>query len=118
MLVQTHNVDHTKVRLLTSCKIKCKLAALVNTYPTYFAVRGEVPRANDPHLVLYYVNYTTVVMGKSNNLTSNLNVVKDLCEELEGFFEAFQMDKYWDEGKNKVTIAFTCERMQPRYLPN
>ena len=57
-------------------------------------------------------------MGYSNKIKSNLQVVKDLCEELEGFYEAFQMDKFWDEGKNKVTIAFTCEKIQKRYLPN
>ena len=57
-------------------------------------------------------------MGPSNRVKSNLDVIKDLCEELEGFFEAFEMDKYWDEGKNKVTVAFTCERIQKRYLSN
>ena len=57
-------------------------------------------------------------MGPSNRVQSNLNVIKDLCEELEGFFEAFEMDKYWDEGKNKVTVAFTCEKIQKRYLSN
>ena len=57
-------------------------------------------------------------MGSSNKVTSNLKVVEDLCKELDGFFEAFHMDKYWDEGKNKVTVAFTCERIQGKYLPN
>lgn len=57
-------------------------------------------------------------MGRSNQLTSNLDVVKELCDELEGFFEAFQMDRVWDEGQNKVTVCFTAERIQKRWLPN
>ena len=57
-------------------------------------------------------------MGRSNKLTSNLDVVKELCDELEGFFESFQMDRVWSEDTNKVTIAFTAERIQKRYLHN
>lgn len=57
-------------------------------------------------------------MGRSNKLTSNLDVVKSLCDELEGFFEAFQMDRVWDKDQNKVTVCFTAERIQKRWLPN
>jgi len=52
-------------------------------------------------------------MGKSN-----LDVVKELCDELEGFFEAFHMDKVWNNANNKVTICFTAEKIHQRYLPN
>ena len=51
-------------------------------------------------------------------LTSNLDVVKEVCEELEGFFEAFQMDKYWNKDKTKLTVAFTAEKIQERYVSN
>ena len=54
-------------------------------------------------------------MGKSNRLTSNLNVVKELCNELEGFFEAFYMDRVWSEDNTKVTIAFTAEKIKRGY---
>jgi len=57
-------------------------------------------------------------MSRSNKQTSNLNVVKELCDELEGFFEAFQMDRVWNENKTKVTVCFTAERMHKRWLPN
>lgn len=46
----------------------------------------------------------------NKHLTSNLEVIKELCEELEGFFEAFTMDKVWSKDRNKVTVAFTAER--------
>ncbi len=57
-------------------------------------------------------------MGRSNTLTSNLNVVKQVCDELEEFFEAFQMDKFWNEDRTKLTVAFTAEKIKARYLPN
>lgn len=57
-------------------------------------------------------------MGLSNYGHSNLDVVKKLCDDLEGVFEAFQMDKVWDAHKNKVTICFTAEKIHKRYLPN
>ena len=57
-------------------------------------------------------------MGKSNTLTSNLDVIKGVCDELEEFFEAFQMDKYWNADKTKLTVAFTAEKINQRYLPN
>jgi len=57
-------------------------------------------------------------MGRSNKLTSNLDVVKDLCDELEEFFEAFQMDRVWSEDNKKVTIAFTAEKIRKQWFPN
>ncbi len=57
-------------------------------------------------------------MGRANTLTSNLNVVKAVCDELEEFFEAFQMDKFWNEDRTKLTVAFTAEKIKARYLPN
>ena len=57
-------------------------------------------------------------MGKSTKITSNLNVVKELCEELEGFFEAFYMDRVWNESQDKVTVCFTAEKIKKRYMPN
>ncbi len=57
-------------------------------------------------------------MGKSNKLTSNLDVVKELCDDLEEFFEAFQMDRVWNEANTKVTVAFTAEKVRKRWLNN
>jgi len=57
-------------------------------------------------------------MGSSNRLKSNLDVVKALCDELEGFFEAFQMDRVWNKENNKLTICFTAEKIKKRWLPN
>ncbi len=54
-------------------------------------------------------------MGKSNTLTSNLDVVKQLCDELEEFFEAFQMDRVWSQDNNKLTVCFTAEKIQKRW---
>ncbi len=54
-----------------------------------------------------------ITMGKANTLTSNLDVIKELCEELEGFFEAFQMDRVWSTDNSKVTVCFTAEKMKP-----
>lgn len=71
--------------------------------------------SDDPLLVLYYMNYTIIVLGQSQ---SNLKIIEQLCKELEGFFEVFEIDKYWDEQRNKVTLAFTCQKIQQRYLPN
>ena len=56
-------------------------------------------------------------MGYSNYQTSNLNVLKELCDELEGFFEAYQMDKVWSKDKSKITIAFTAEKLKRGYTP-
>lgn len=57
-------------------------------------------------------------MGKAIHLTSNLDVVKEVCDELEEFFEAFQMDKVWNKDRTKITVAFTAEKIQQRYMPN
>ncbi len=57
-------------------------------------------------------------MGKSNTLTSNLDVVKELCDELEGFFEAFQMDRVWSQANDKVTVCFTAEKVKKKWFVN
>lgn len=54
-------------------------------------------------------------MGKSTKLTSNLTVVKELCDELEGYFEAFYMDRVWSKDNSKVTICFTAEKLREGY---
>lgn len=55
------------------------------------------------------------MMGRRKALTSNLQVVKELCRDLEGVFEAFEMDKVWSEDGTKVTVAFTAEKLKPGY---
>ncbi len=53
-----------------------------------------------------------VTMGKSKHLTSNLEIVKDLCGDLEGFFDAFNLDKIWSKDGQKVTVCFTAEQIK------
>ncbi len=57
-------------------------------------------------------------MGKSKVITSNLDVVRELCNDLEEFFEAFYMDRVWNESQDKVTVCFTAEKIKKRYMPN
>jgi len=57
-------------------------------------------------------------MGKANTLTTNLDVVKELCDELEGFFEAFQMDRVWSQENDKVTVCFTAEKIKKKWFVN
>ena len=56
-------------------------------------------------------------MGRSNSTTSNLDVVKEVCDELEEFFEAYQMDRVWSKDNDKVTICFTAEKLKRGYAP-
>ena len=57
-------------------------------------------------------------MGRSNHVESNLDVIKELCDELEGFFDAYQMDRVWSKNEDKVTICFTAERMKKKWFTN
>jgi len=57
-------------------------------------------------------------MGTTNQLTSNLDVIKELCDELEGFFEAFQMDRVWSRDNDSVTICFTAQKVKKKWLYN
>jgi len=66
----------------------------------------------------HYMINCTFAMGNSNNITSNLDVVKLLCDELEEFFEAYQMDRVWSKDNTKLTICFTAEKIQKKWLPN
>jgi len=54
-------------------------------------------------------------MGNGRLMASNLNVIKDLCEEIEEFFEAFTMDRVWSSDNSKVTVCFTAERIKPKW---
>ena len=45
---------------------------------------------------------------------SNLEVIKNLCDELEEFFEAFIMDRVWSTDNSKVTVCFTAEKIRPK----
>ena len=57
-------------------------------------------------------------MPKSKELTSNLQVIKEVCEELEGFFEAFTMDRVWSKDDSKLTVCFTAEKIKPKWMRN
>ena len=57
-------------------------------------------------------------MGQSKELTANLQVVKDICEELEGFYESFVMDKVSSKDKSRVTVCFTAEKIKQGCIPN
>jgi len=43
---------------------------------------------------------------------SNLTIIKDLCEDLEGHFEAFTLDRHWNEERDRVTVCFTAEQVK------
>ena len=62
--------------------------------------------------------YVQKLMPQSKELTSNLKVVKDICEELEGFYESFVMDKIWSKDKSRVTVCFTAEKIKAEYITN
>ena len=49
---------------------------------------------------------------------SSLPFIEDCKGDAQTLFEAFQMDKYWNEDKTKLTVAFTAEKIHQRYLPN
>lgn len=51
-------------------------------------------------------------MMSNKNTRSNLTVIKNLCDDLEGVFEAFKLDKYWNEDRDKITICFTAEQIK------
>jgi len=53
-------------------------------------------------------------MGRGRQLTSNLAIIKELCGDLEGVFEAFEMDKLWSKDGEKVTVCFTAEKIKKR----
>jgi len=57
-------------------------------------------------------------MGTSNSTESNLDVVKELCDELEGFFEAYNLDRVWSNDNSKVTVCFTAERVKKKWFTN
>jgi hypothetical protein len=51
-------------------------------------------------------------MSRNGKATTNLDVIRDLLEDLEGFFEAFVLDKHWNDEHDKVTICFTAEQIK------
>ena len=57
-------------------------------------------------------------MGKSRVVSSNLQVIKEVCDELEGFFEAFTMDKVWSKNNSKLTVCFTAEKLKHGLITN
>ncbi len=57
-------------------------------------------------------------MRRSKILSSNLDIIRELCNDLEECFEAFYMDRVWNEKQDKVTICFTAEKIKMRYMPN
>ena len=69
--------------------------------------------------ILYIVQFVGAsMMGKGNTGVSNLDVIKELCDELEGFFESYVMDRVWSQDNSKVTICFTAEKIRKsRYVP-
>ena len=50
--------------------------------------------------------------------STRTDVIKELCDELEGFFEAYQMDRCWSKDNSKVTVCFTAEKIKNKWLPN
>lgn len=57
-------------------------------------------------------------MPQSKELTANLQVIKDICEELEGFYESFVMDRIGSKDNSRVTVCFTAEKIKQSCIPN
>ncbi len=48
----------------------------------------------------------------NKHATTNLDVIKELCDDLEEFFEAFVLDRVWNKQKDRVTVCFTAEKIK------
>jgi len=48
----------------------------------------------------------------NKHATTNLDVIKELCDDLEDFFEAFVLDRVWNKQKDRVTVCFTAEKIK------
>ena len=50
----------------------------------------------------------------SNGKTiSDLQVIRELCGDLEDTFECFTLDRVWNKDKTRVTVCFTAEQVRP-----
>ena len=61
--------------------------------------------------ILHTVQLVGVSMY-SKYTESNLDVIKELCDDLEGFFESFILDRVWSADEDRVTVCFTAEKIK------
>ena len=52
------------------------------------------------------------MMMSNKNTRSNLTVIKDLCDDLEEFFECFTLDRHWNADRDRLTVCFTAEQVK------
>jgi len=53
------------------------------------------------------------VLTMANTHTiSDLQVIKELCGDLEDAFACFTLDRYWNEEKTRLTVCFTAEQVR------
>ena len=54
-----------------------------------------------------HVEVLTMGNGKA---ISDLQVIKELCGDLEDAFRCFTLDRYWNDDKTRLTVCFTAEQ--------
>lgn len=66
------------------------------------------------HPVLDQNNVQTVgvLMTSNGKAISDLQVIKELCGDLEDSFACFTLDRYWNEEKDRLTVCFTAEQVR------
>ncbi len=52
-----------------------------------------------------------LTMGNGKAI-SDLQVIKELCGDLEDAFRCFTLDRYWNEEKTRLTVCFTAEQVR------
>ena len=52
------------------------------------------------------------MMMSNRHTKSNLTIIKELCEDLEEHFEAFTLDRHWNEDRDRLTVCFTAEQVK------
>ena len=66
------------------------------------------------HQVLNQNNalHAGVLMTSNGKAISDLQVIKELCGDLEDSFRCFTLDRYWNEDKTRLTVCFTAEQVR------
>ena len=48
----------------------------------------------------------------NTHTVSDLQVIKELCGDLEDSFKCFTLDRYWNKDKTRLTVCFTAEQVR------
>jgi hypothetical protein len=51
-------------------------------------------------------------MTSNGKAISDLQVIKELCGDLEDTFACFTLDRYWNKEKTRLTVCFTAEQFR------